>query len=68
MDQVVLFLLLRCMCTVWWPSALLAAPAEDSVAQARRGRVSAQEEPLQSTPDVLKHDVFKGFRTPHFGI
>lgn len=43
-DQVALFLLLRCMCTVWWQRALLpthnpAAPAEDSAARAGRGRV-----------------------------
>lgn len=48
-DQVELFLLLfRCMCIVWWQRALLpthnlAAPAEDSAAQAGRGRVGVEE-------------------------
>lgn len=60
MDQVAFFLLLRCMCTVWWQRALLpthnlAAPAEDSATQAGRGRVSCGggKEPLQCTPDLM---------------
>lgn len=48
MNQMVLFLLLRCMCTVWWQPALqptyyLVAPAEDTAAQAGRRRVGVQE-------------------------
>lgn len=52
MDQAVLFLLLRCMCTVWWQHALLpthnpAAPAEASAAQAgRRVGCGGKQEPL----------------------
>lgn len=60
MDQVALFLLLRCTCTAWWQRAPLpthnpAAPAEESAAQAGRGRVGcgAEKEPLQCTPELM---------------
>lgn len=59
-DQVAHFFLLRCMCTVWWQRALLptlnlAAPAEDTAAQAGGGRVGCggEKEPLQCTPDLM---------------
>lgn len=59
MDQVVFFLLFRCICTVWWqcaflPPQYLATPAEDSAVQAGRGAVGIQEkEPLHSTADLM---------------
>lgn len=53
-EQVVFFLLLRCTCTAWClfallPAYYLPAPAEDSAAQARRGRVGVQ----YSSPDLV---------------